>query len=110
VNRFGRSRGLLQTFFFFSQKVFPGMKQIVGRNAETALDEKIQRGLPGWTQIEKRSAPQSIQVPQKFLQAIRKAICLRRKRGGALWTDRDRRRTCSPLMAAGVRRRRLPRY
>src|ERR1043166_4692035 len=50
------------------------MEKIVRGDAEAALNEKIERGLPRGAKIEECATAEAVEVPQKFLQTVGDAV------------------------------------
>src|SRR4029434_2700652 len=107
VNGVGRSHRALQTLFFLAEKILPGVEKVIGGDAKTALNEKVQRRLPRRAKIEERSPAEAVQVPQKFLQAVRRTIRSGRSRA-AVRPGCHRRRPCAARVAGRCARRRFP--
>src|SRR5882724_6016160 len=54
------------------------MKKVIRRDAKTAFNEEVQSGLPSRAKVKKRSATQTIKVPQEFFQTVRNTVGFRR--------------------------------
>ena len=70
VNILWRCGRVLDANFFLGQKVLPRFQQVIGGNTEAAFNEEIERGLPGRPEIEQGPAPETVEVPEKFLQTV----------------------------------------
>src|SRR5712691_4369633 len=71
IQRLARRPSVLQTGLFLREKLGPRAKKVIRRHAKATLDEKAERCLPCGAQIEKGSAPQTLEVPEKLFQSIR---------------------------------------
>ena len=58
------------TLSLLIQKLLPRAKQIVGGDAKAFLDEETKGGLPGGSQVEKRSAAEAVEIPQQLFQTV----------------------------------------
>ena len=72
---------LAEAGFFRGQEFFPSPQDIFGSNAEAALDEKAESGLPGRTEVEHGAATHPVEVPKKLFEAVRDAVGLLHLRG-----------------------------
>src|ERR1700722_3275422 len=63
-------RNLLLPLRFFIQEILPGGQQILGIDLEASLDKESDGGLPGRPQIQQMTVANSIELPEKFLEAV----------------------------------------
>src|SRR6266446_8898828 len=71
----GRASSCFAQFsFLLRQKVLPCTEKVLGGNAEPALDEETQGGLPGRAKVQKRATAESVEVPQEFFQPVGNAV------------------------------------
>ncbi|PMZ24077.1 hypothetical protein C1Y05_30740, partial [Pseudomonas sp. FW306-02-F04-BA] len=52
---------------FFGEELRPVAENVVRGDAEAALDEEGERGLPGRPKVKERAAAEPIKVPEEFL-------------------------------------------
>src|SRR3974377_791515 len=63
IQHFLPGNGVLRARSFLGRKIRPTTKNIFGRNTESALNEKGQRGLPSWAEVKQGAMSKPIELP-----------------------------------------------
>ena len=73
----------LRPQLFLDKEILPGGQQILGVDLKAPVDEESDCGLPSRPKIQQMSVANSIELPEKFLEAIGLAPILRCNAGGS---------------------------